>query len=154
MALVPRFSAKEFEEMCHRKIEDVEDEILRIYQYVGYNAVNTARKMGSYQNITGNLRSSTGWLVAKDGRIIKSSFAPALGAMNKKVSKHVPLTGPEEAESYAKTILDNHPYGLVLIVVAGMEYAAAVESKGYDVLTSAEQIANQQLDNFFNQLAV
>jgi len=42
--------------------------------------------------------------------------------------------------------------GLVLVVVAGMNYAIYLEAKGRDVLTSAEQLAQQELPRMLSEL--
>ena len=47
------------------------------------------------------------------------------------------------------TIKAKYPKGLVLIVVAGMNYAAYVEAKGYNVLSSAELMAENILKQLY-----
>ena len=42
-----------------------------------------------------------------------------------------------------------YPKGLVLIVVAGKNYAAYVEAKGYNVLSSAELMAENILKQLY-----
>ena len=49
-------------------------------------------------------------------------------------------------------IAAKYPKGYVLVVVAGMNYAVYVESKGRDVLTSAEKLAETELPKMLRQL--
>ncbi len=91
---------------------------------VGEQFVNDARNTQTYQDQTGNLRSSIGYIIAKDGIIIQEN-----------------IEGKAEGKAYAKEVanevLRENTSGFVLIGVAGMSYAAAVESKGYSVITSS-----------------
>jgi len=86
-----------------------------------------------FMDHTGNLRSSIGYMIFKDGEPIKQAFA---GEMEE---------GKQAGISLANGISKTYPKGFVLIVVAGMEYAAAVESKGYDVITSSSFTAEDEL---------
>lgn len=43
--------------------------------------------------------------------------------------------------------------GWALIVVAGINYALVIESRGLDVLTSAEQLAKSELSGLLKQLS-
>ncbi len=71
--------------------------------------------------LTGNLLASIGYTVAKDGQRL------------------IGETNHEKAERLiSELITDGHQ----LVMVAGMEYAAAVESKGYDVITESAKKAD------------
>ena len=61
-------------------------------------------------------------------------------------------TGIKEGQKLAKTIGSKYPEGVVLVVTAGMNYALYVESKGRDVLTSAEHLAQQELPKMLQKL--
>lgn len=73
-------------------------------------------------------------MILKDGEPIKSSFNG----------------GKEEGRSKAKEaaaeVATEYPRGYVLIGVAGMNYAAAVESKGFDVISGSAPEDNQIRD--------
>ena len=96
-----------------------------------------APKFGDYLDYTSNLRNSIGYVIVKDGKVIRSSFG-------------------SKSQSTAKTLTSQLsgrvPKGYGLIVVAGMEYAAAVESKGYNVITSAEHFARVEMPNLIKSL--
>lgn len=122
------------------------------YQFcaIGEEGVNHARMLPSpsaddfdgqitphqpnYMDWTANLRSSIGYIVAIDGKIIQmSEFEPIKGGAE----------GSAKGKQYALQLVEQYPQGTVLIVVAGMHYASYVTAKGYDVLDSAELIARQ-----------
>ena len=88
----------------------------------------------SYTDQTGNLRSSIGYVVVKDGIIVE----------NGKSQKYLEGTlGEGEGVKFARQLAADAPRkGIVLIVSAGMNYAAYVEARGYNVLTSAELLAD------------
>ena len=49
--------------------------------------------------------------------------------------------GGSSGKAYAEKLAAKFPQGIALIVVAGMEYAAFVQNKGYNVLIEAEDFA-------------
>lgn len=85
----------------------------------------------SFNDRTGNLRSSIGYLISHNGEFEISSFS------GRDVGELVGL-------AFAKQFFEASP-GYVLILVAGMDYAAAVESLGYDVITGSTQRAEASL---------
>ena len=113
---------------------------------IGEACVNKARsykdgkmKRGSYEDQTGNLRGSTGYVLVVDGQIyIKSAFEP-VPVWDKKLKKMVVHEeGPNSGRAFAEKLASECGSGIVLIVVAGMNYAKYVADKGFDVLDSAE----------------
>lgn len=85
------------------------------------------KAQGSFGNRTFNLRSSIGYIMLMDGREIAIEFE-TVGPGD---------TGTAKGMEYARGLAGGYQDGLVLICVAGMEYAAAVESKGFDVITGS-----------------
>ena len=102
--------------------------------YIGEMAVNEARTAHTYKDQTGNLTSSIGYVVLRDGKPVK------VGEFNKVLNADV---GPEEGRSFALSLADSYQSGLTLVVVAGMKYAAYVVDKGYNVLDSSEILARK-----------
>ena len=101
---------------------------------VGELCVEDAREKGSYTDRTGNLRSSVGYVVAENGVVVaSSSFASVLGATE----------GPVEGRALAERVASQQREGLTLILVAGMKYATYVADKGFNVLDSAEILAER-----------
>ncbi len=119
--------------------------LVRTLSYCGEQVVNKARgnNARTYTDQTGNLRSSVGYILAFDGKVIsKSSFAAVRNGSE----------GSKEGENLAKLLADKHNKGFALIVVAGMEYSVYVQDKGYDVLTSGELLAEQIVPRMLKQL--
>ncbi|WP_288896887.1 hypothetical protein [uncultured Capnocytophaga sp.] len=99
---------------------------------VGERCIIEARDNGAYTDRTGNLRNSVGYVVLLNS-VEKSKSN--ISALNQKLI--------EELKS-------KYPKDLVLIVVAGMNYAAYVEAKGFNVLSSAELIAKNILTKLYS----
>ena len=98
---------------------------------------------GSYLDRTHNLRSSTGYVIVKDGKIVKmGDFTPIKGGNE----------GAQGGAAFARQLVKAFPSGIVLIVVAGMNYAAHVSARGYNVLDSAELLAEQLVPSLMKQL--
>lgn len=114
----------------------VSNAIISNLMMLGEECLNEVRNNGSYMDDTGNLRSSTGYFVVKDGDIVDYGGFKKVRQGN---------DGVEAGKSLIDQIIDNYNSGYALIVVAGMEYAAAVESKGFNVLTSGEILAKTKI---------
>ena len=113
--------------------ERVKKVILYNLAYVGEACVAEARLNGRYQDQTGNLRSSIAYVIVDDGKIANEGRS----------QKFLEGTqGETDGIRYARELAAEHPKGIVLIVVAGMEYAVYVEARGLNVLSSAELLAN------------
>lgn len=118
------FTGKQLANVFEQFQNEVDDKILQTLQYMGERFVNKARLSGNYRDRTGNLRSSIGYIILMDGKVIDRNFSGK--------SK-----GQIEAKSVAHEVALQHPKGYVLIGVAGMNYAAAVEARGFDVITGS-----------------
>ena len=120
--------------------------LMRTLMYCGEQIVNKARdnsKPKSYKTQSGNLCSSTGYILVHDGKIVtKSDFATILNGEE----------GSKKGEAFAKELADKYDKGIALIVVAGMEYAVYVEDRGYDVLMSGEILADTLIPRMLKQL--
>jgi hypothetical protein len=137
--LTPMFSisdiAKRIDEFAEARI----NESIQVLQYVGENFVNRARRSGTYTDRTGNLRASIGYVIIYNGKI-----------QNLNVTGKG--DGSEQANKFAKEITSKFNEGLVLVVFAGMEYAAAVESLGYDVISGSQPMAAELLRELKQEL--
>ena len=110
---------------------------------VGEQVLNAARLTNSYKDQTGNLRSSIGYVVAVDGEIVQMSSFDTVKEGRE---------GSRGGKEYAMQLVRDFPHGIVLIVVAGMNYASYVSAKGYDVLDSSELLADKLLPQMLQQL--
>ncbi|MCK4447168.1 MAG: hypothetical protein KAW56_08800 [Candidatus Marinimicrobia bacterium] len=124
MGLIPGFSQADINRRINNWVVSIEQRIIWTLAMVGEKFVNDARNTKTYQDQTGNLRSSIGYIIAKDGIIIQENVEGK-------------AEGRAHAKEVAREVLRENPKGFILIVVAGMEYACAVESKGYDVITGS-----------------
>lgn len=116
---------------------------LRVLQYTGERCVNEARRSQAYKDRTGNLRSSVGYVIAIDGKIVDQSGFDVV----KKGKK-----GGKIGRSTAKAAVRQYPEGIVLVVVAGMNYAAHVAATGRDVIDSAELLAERLVPRMLAKL--
>ena len=119
--------------LLNRK-EELERLLIKRFTMIGEECVRIARESGSYNDITGNLRSSIGYVILHDGK-------PVVNGASKQYSgtKGNGEAGPPAAEALLKSLQAKFPWGIVLIVCAGMNYAAYVENVRHkDVLTTAE----------------
>lgn len=115
-------------------MEAVRTALIKALSDIGEKCVSDARLNGSYTDRTGNLRGSVGYVVADGGSVVASStFASVLGATE----------GPQTGYALAESVAKQHVEGLVLVLVAGMAYAEYVADKGFNVLDSAEILAEK-----------
>lgn len=118
------FGRQQIEQVFENFEKDIEFKTIQSLRYLGEQFVNKARLNNTYTDRTGNLRSSIGYIVLKNGQLIDENFP----------SKS---TGSAKGLNVAKEVSGQYPEGFVLIGVAGMEYAAYVEAKNFDVITGS-----------------
>jgi hypothetical protein len=123
------FNAESFEEKIKQTC------ILKL-RYIGEECVRQARKHGTYTDRTGNLRSSVGYVIVDNSKIMaESEFRPVKNTTE----------GGDTGHKYARRLANRYPKGIALIVVAGMKYAVYVQRRGHDVTASAELLAERLL---------
>lgn len=126
-----------------RKANELRRVLLNNLIYVGEEAVKEARQRGRYQDRTGNLRSSIGYCILDDGKPVKlDGFEVVKGGRQ----------GAQQGRKFLESLMSEHSTGLVLIVVAGMEYAQYVEAMNLNVLDSAEQMAQRLVPELLKAL--
>lgn len=119
MAINIETPLSEIDEYINGCIERFKQAVIRTLCVAGESAVNAARltTQKQYKDQTGNLRSSVGYVVVADGKIVKmGDFDPSEHGTDK-------ATGQRTGKEYAKQLASRFSSGLVLIVVAGMDYA-------------------------------
>ncbi len=121
--------------------EQAEAVIYEKLQEAGEYFVKLARESGSYQDQTGNLRSSIGYIIVKDGAVLTSSFQQTANGTEGIT------TGKRIAAAIASGLK-----GLVLIGVAGMDYAICVEAKGYEVISSSALLTERYLNSSIKKI--
>lgn len=132
---------RDMDDFIKEAIVDMRTKIIYNLTYVGVKCINKARSSGSYKDQTGNLRSSVGFVIVEDGRIIHLDGFTGKGSNGKNTGK-----------SLAQKLAGENTKGLVLIAVAGMEYASYVSARGFDVLDSAELLAEKLVPSMLKEL--
>lgn len=133
----------EIDRYTEERLERLQTALIRTLQYIGETVLNRARSTNSYKDQTGNLRSSIGYVIAVDGRVVyQSDFKTVKSGQD----------GTEQGAAFAKKLVRRFPKGVCLLVVAGMEYAVHVKNKGYDVLDSSELLADRLVPSMLKQL--
>lgn len=134
---------EEIERELMGAIERMKQDVIYNLQAIGEKCVNEARMKGSYKDQTGNLRSSTGYVLIVDGEIVsESAFDVVMNGQQ----------GAEEGKTFAESLVKEHHTGIALVVVAGKNYAEYVAAKGYDVLDSAELLGEQLVQKMVEDL--
>jgi hypothetical protein len=95
-------------------------------QNLGEELAKYAKERHNYQDQTGNLTNSIGYAVVRQGKIL------TYGGENQ------PGEGAAEGLKVAQQMAATLPNSFSLIIVAGMNYAAYVEAKGYNVILPAQ----------------
>lgn len=123
------------------------DAFLYKLNYIGMDCVRYVRdRTGeeSWFDQTGNLRSSIGYIIVQDGRVLYKSDFESVDGPKRTESL---ADGSQEGSDYADSLASRYPTGYALIIVAGMEYAAALEElDNKDVLASGELMLEEKLD--------
>lgn len=127
-------------------IETLKDTVVKNLAFIGETAVKRARDVGNYDNPTGCLRSSIGYLLVYNGRTIYEG--------GQKVVKGKIGDGSEgvaASQALLNRIKGELPSDkAVLVVTAGMSYAWYVENVHHrDVLASAELEADRLVKKLF-----
>lgn len=150
MAITPKFTADEIQMRFDRFLDAVERQQIKRLQYLGEECVTHARLVPAdkgFTDRTGNLRSSIGYVLFRDGEAIHYNYKVVNGPEGGNASKAI-----SQSKELAERVARRHPVGVCLVVTAGMKYAVCVESKGRDVLTSAELMAKDKLPKMVQEL--
>jgi len=122
-------------------MQKIHEAIIQRLQFLGEKCLTEARTNKTYTDQTGNLTSSIGYVILYEGRQIFTNGFEGEGE------------GSGKGRQLANDLFKNYGTGYALIVVAGMNYAAHVEARGYNVLASAEQLAEKELPKMLKALS-
>lgn len=145
MPIKPITTQSQINDYIEKDMQRIEKGIIKQMAFIGEQAYIAMRDYSgkSYMDQTGNLRSSSGYVLVKDGEIIKfGKFETVKGASK----------GIKEGKTFARSLAPKFPKGLTLVLVAGMNYAYAVHGRGYNVLDSAQLTADKLVKNLVNKL--
>lgn len=132
----------------------IESAVIRRLQFLGEKCLIECRTNKTYMDQTGNLTSSMGYLVVANGHVVEiAGFNQGVFSLTGNRGTAFGSEGPKEGEQLARDVADSIGEGsYALIVVAGMDYAAYVEARGYNVLSSAEALAERELPKMMERL--
>ncbi|PPK98976.1 hypothetical protein [Parapedobacter indicus] len=149
MGMKPRFTKADVRRTMRNKRSQLADAIISRLELIGFEFVKMARSKnastGGFNDVTGNLRSSIGFAVLRNGETVNENFEQSNSGTDK-------ATGVQAAKSFIDELKGKFPRGYALIVVAGMSYAAAVESRGKDVITGSGLVAEVMLKQAMQRL--
>ena len=137
MGISANFNINDIDATFKALLAEVDRQLIESLTRVGEEAVKLAKMIPperGFKDRTKNLRSSIGYVVLVDGKPVNVAFAAVKGGH----------AGVNEGQRLALQV-GSKTEGYALVVVAGMNYAVHVESKGRDVLTSAEKYAEKQI---------
>lgn len=143
MAIKRNFSDRYINDYIKAQIEVKIQHMINMLVYIGNEVVTTARTSHKYKDQTGNLTSSIGYCVVRNGSSISESVFDVVSNGQE---------GSDKGRNFLAELVDKYNDGIALIVVAGMEYAVYVNAKGLDVLDSAELQAKEMIKDFKRQL--
>lgn len=135
----------EINQFIESKLEIWRQLIIRNLTYIAEKVLNVARSTNSYTDRTGNLRSSIGYVIVEDGNIVDMSTFNVVKSGS---------TGSDTGAEYAQRLVRKYRKGIVLIMCAGMNYAAYVADKGYDVIDSAELLNDRLVSKMLKDLGL
>lgn len=117
-------------------VGSAEDKLVIACKYAGEKFVKDARQFakeqGGFGDVTGNLRSSIGYFIVKNGQVVSSLVYSDKNGTDRKTGSNV---GKQFIESWPKQS------GIQLVGFAGMSYASHVESRGLNVIEIQKEVA-------------
>lgn len=149
--LTPMWSDKEVERWFNYFVDRAEEKMYILMQRAGEEFVKIAREKGKYIDHTGNLRSSVGYVIVANGKVLSENFELSENGTDK-------VAGKQRAKRLTGELATLYNKGFVLIGVAGMKYAVIVEAmENKDVISSAashtEDWIRKQSKTLFDKLA-
>ncbi|MFI3322064.1 MAG: hypothetical protein R3Y50_06015 [Rikenellaceae bacterium] len=124
-----------------RGLKNLYNTIIRQFMIIGEKCINDGRINGSNTDQSGCLRSSIGYVVIDNGRIVDLKC------------KGDSEEGRKQGGAFLRELAAKENRGIVIIVVAGMNYAKYVSAKGYNVLDSAEILADKLVKALVKKLS-
>lgn len=140
MALKNNFNEAQSMKDVEKQAETLYQKIINAFIYAAENFIVNARgqmqdhAMGTYKDQTTNLRNSIGYFIFHNGELVQE--------------KNEIVTNKSKVEEFIK------PTGFQMILIAGMNYASYVESKGYNVISYQADVCMIDLAGYLENLDV
>jgi len=135
----PLFNTQAIQASIAAHVQRIEAAILAILQRRGEQFIVACRNELTYEDQTGNLRSSIGYFIYKGNTCIMKGFGD------------VEIEGQDAGTSVAEELTKEEGV-YYLIGVAGMNYASAVESLGYNVISNQKLMIIPLIEGDFDNL--
>lgn len=138
MALKSNFNESSSMKDVQRQADRIDQKIINAFIYAAETFIVNARSqmqdhaMGTYLDQTTNLRNSIGYFIFHNGRLVHE--------------KNEIVTNKSKVEEIVKST------GFQLILIAGMNYASYVESKGYNVISYQADLCMVELAGYLENL--
>lgn len=146
MGIKANFTQEDVRKRFDAFLTAIEKRQIARLKLLGEMCLIEARNNKGYEMDTGALTSSTGYQVFVDGVAVHTKFEAESGAKSGAAA-----TGMKAGQGIAERV-GKGTKGVALVVVAGMNYAAYVEARGYNVLSSAEHLAERVLPRMLDNL--
>lgn len=140
MAIKPTFQNGAVAAKVQEFQKRLESATVFLLQFMGEELTKYAREQHNYTDQTGNLTNSIGYAVIRNGKIVNYGGEIKSG------------DGAAEGLKIAQKMAANASSSFSLLIVAGMNYAAYVEAKGYNVILPAELKAKADLPAYMQKL--
>lgn len=147
MGIKLKFDPSAFRRRVDEILANKRADIIEALIYVGDACVIHAKSNYTYTDQTGNLTNSIGYVIFEDGEVVSEHFKKTTNG-NGLTENPYSTTGQifNKSREVAKKALKGQ-MGFVLVIVAGMEYAMFVETKGKVVLAATELYAQNEIQN-------
>ena len=140
---------KEVHDYLLREIQKEISLVVESLDMIGLETVKAIRdgEVSNWDDKSGNLRSSIGYIIVVDGKIVNKGGFEAIRPGSEE--------GGRKGYSFASQLAPQYPKGFALIVVAGMEYASYVEKvDSKTVLAGGELFARKKAAELAKDLSL
>lgn len=142
MAVKAEFKVEGLDRLQQKLIER-RDAIKRVLDMkilqLAEEAVTHAKEHKGYKDRTANLKNSISFALYYDGELVSRN----IGKIDTGAAPDNHQGVAENLEEYAQGVV--RPKGYSLVIVAGMEYGAHVEHKGYNVLHLTKYFLREEM---------
>lgn len=137
----PKFTARGLSKYFAKQEAKLDRIIIRELQLLGEKCVNLCRDLDTYQDDTGNLRSSIAYELRVNDQHYTENFEARPGKGSE--TGDIGVNNAKAVLSLLNETISGISYEL--IIVAGMDYAEEVEARDYAVLTPAQHLAESEI---------
>jgi len=140
MALKSNFNERRITKDVQKQTDMLYEKVLNSFIMAGEQFITDAKEqgqdhaMGQYEDQTTILRNSIGYFIFHDGELVHE--------------KNEITANRAIVQEFVK------PKGFQMILIAGMNYASFVESKGYNVISYQADVCMINLAGYFEKLEV